>query len=628
MNRNFVLHITVLFILIIPFKGLCQKKTKTPPEANIFVKNFETSQLLNPVFITKKKIDTLLDGVHQFDEVNKTDQHVLNLGNNASLPIPLNYEIHRTTGFDFGLNQWFFYGYNEYNTPLWESKRPYTDINYTQGPNDLQNFSIVHSRNIKPNLNLTVKYRKISSDGDYFRQATSLRNLVINGWYQSLSNKYLVVGSLINNQYSTQENGGITDVNFFNSTGSTGAGVKYLYTNSKFQNREVKIDNYYFLGKKEELKNKSDSTDSLNYHIIKRKVYLKYTFQSQWLRHSMYDSFPDTKSFYLSYDSTKTNENVIADKINNQFGIGQNADSNYKISWNLSATYEFNRTRIQENNNDYDNIILGGQLSQYYGLPINISGSYVLNGFNQYDFDVLGNILVVNDSGASITLGAKIQRFKPSFIQNFFIGNHYRWSNDFNKSNYSDFNGQIKFKKLKLEISVFFRIANNLVLFNEIYKPQQYANTVSWGGIMLNNRLSLNKFRWQNSVLIQKTFGADDGLIRFPLVSYRTSSYFNFNIFKNACQLQIGSDLRVTSIFTPYSIAPEIGQLSVKNSGNVGAYPFVDAWISAGIKKFNIYFKTENILSLTSPANYYVMPKYPLYGFAILRIGLRWRFYN
>ena len=104
------------------------------------------------------------------------------------------------------------YRYNVDDLNFYTTNRPYSLFAYELGSKLEQTASIMHSQNVRPNWNVTVGYRKISSPGFYQIQRNNHDNAYMSTNYKSLNKHYALYAAMVYNKVQHDENGGIVNV--------------------------------------------------------------------------------------------------------------------------------------------------------------------------------------------------------------------------------------------------------------------------------------------------------------------------------------------------------------------------------------------------------------------------------
>ena len=128
-----------------------------------------------------------------------------------------------------------------------------------------------------------------------------------------------------------------------------------------------------------------------------------------------------------------------------------------------------------------------------------------------------------------------------------------------------------------------------------------------------------------HKILIQYTT-ADD-ILRLPLAAWKTSNYWEQNLFKDVLITQLGFDLYMTTPYLGNSYMPATGVFYLQNDQEIGGYPFLDVFFSFRLKRVRMFASYNNVLSGLVSNNYFTLSDYPIKP-RYFRFGLAWTFYD
>lgn len=112
-----------------------------------------------------------------------------------------------------------------------------------------------------------------------------------------------------------------------------------------------------------------------------------------------------------------------------------------------------------------------------------------------------------------------------------------------------------------------------------------------------------------------------------PLLASKNSVYSDFSLFRGALRMQIGTDIRYYTKFTPNAYDPATGLFYVQDV-ETGDYLWADVFINLQIKRASIYLKGGHINALWErPPHYLLLPHYPGTRFGLLW-GMTWNFFD
>ncbi|MEZ4886993.1 MAG: putative porin [Chitinophagales bacterium] len=166
----------------------------------------------NPYTLQLQKIDTNITNLHRYHPaLQKSEFPYTHLGNVGQAHQPLVFEYQRNIGFQLGMRQFDAYLLQPEDVPYYHSHFPYSQIQYTIGPEEEQNFGVDFAVHPSKTLNIFLRYRSANAPGIYQRQKAIFRNFVGSVWYQHPKNRYQLIAHYLNNNGTIQQNGGVAE---------------------------------------------------------------------------------------------------------------------------------------------------------------------------------------------------------------------------------------------------------------------------------------------------------------------------------------------------------------------------------------------------------------------------------
>ncbi len=188
------------------------------------------------------------------------------------------------SGYDPGFHGYDAYHFNLANTKLYNTTRPYTEIDYILGGKAEQTIKIMHTQNLKPLWNVGFDYRLINSPGHFKSSSGNHSAIRLSSDFATKNRRYSGMLILIRNRTKVNENGGIRNDSFLTSTNPAyferfniptwlGSDEPYntnfltsnLATGSDYYNQTAYFRHQYDIGQKEETYGK-DSAKILKFY--------------------------------------------------------------------------------------------------------------------------------------------------------------------------------------------------------------------------------------------------------------------------------------------------------------------------------------------------------------------------
>lgn len=494
--------------------------------------------------------------------------------------------------------------------------KPYTNIQYVNASRKEQLFKIKHYQQFGKQLSLDFNLDKVSSPGLYINQEAN--NTLFNGKisYVSKKNNYdLAFGNEIQRDFY-EENGGMSSLdNFENKVfdNERTYGVN-LFTSNSFLKR-------YSFHIKQRLDLYKLGSDS----IKDSRIYVRHKFIYESQQRVFFDNDPQSNIYQtILIDSTATIDSVYFNNYNNRVAIGlrkskveielfgQNEIINYFQSFGIDTNY-------------FDNYI--GVYGENKGENLQIKGliKYGLTGYRVSDllsdFD-----LKWNRNKYLLDLGIGYTNREPDINYVNYTSNHYEWRNyDFKKENIVRFNGEIKLKKMDLDLTVNTKLVNNALYFDSLSNASQYNKLISFSTFSAGKNYSFSRFYFRTAVSYQIT--SNDVIVPLPEVVFRQIAYYQGYAFKKVLKFQFGVGFSFMTDYYGYNYSPALSEFYIQQNKQLGNYPNIDLFLNTHLKRAQIFIKYEHINSGRSLSKSYLVTGYPQMNKS-LKFGVSWNMFD
>lgn len=223
------------------------------------------------VFNNRKRlynIDTIIEGVHNYNFVQRNKNLYQDLGNIGTAIRPVFYKAPETIGTRLGYDAFSLYTFKPAQVRYFNTKSPFSNIIYVPGGNsqDLLQFEL--SRNIDSLWNVGINVQRISANKQLVDQSAIADNTAISHWdfmahsnYQTVNKKYSVLAYFNLSDHNSNEQGGVVQENYASTT--NGVEVQKLRTLQEMLS---------FSGNRPLLTNASTRDKSYNVHIYHEYV--------------------------------------------------------------------------------------------------------------------------------------------------------------------------------------------------------------------------------------------------------------------------------------------------------------------------------------------------------------------
>lgn len=491
--------------------------------------------------------------------------------------------------------------------------------------------------NLSPNLNLSVAYKGLRSEGKYINQLTSTGSFRFTMSYNTSSKRYLIKSHFTSQDALNEENGGITTVGDFED-GDT------KYTNR--QRLQVYLtDAESFIRAKRIFVDHSfrvNPTQGANNLYVTHQ----FNYENKFFEYSQPTilSAVGTQSVRRFGDATVTSnlkDQTHYNKMYNKAALVYENTTLGKFQFfvdDFRSNFYYYRILIT------DNGVIPSTLSR----NINSAGGQYEYWKNKWHGKFLLSKSVTKQSISNLdaklnydlnddfqfVFGYQNLSKLPNDLYNLYQSEYvnYVWSNTFKNEKINVISGDATtpWFDASLQLSA---LADHLYFENiatddsqQIVKPNQFGGTIKYLSLKLSKELTFGKFALNNTVLYQKV-DQSKTVLNVPDLVSRNTFYFTSYFFNRALFLQTGITLNYFTKYYANDYNPVIGEFFVQDKKQIGNYPNLDFFINAKIQRTRIYIKAEHFNAAYTGNNYFSAPNNP-YRDMIIRFGLIWNFFN
>lgn len=519
---------------------------------------------------------------------------------------------------------------------------PLTELFFNTSIGKGQNVDSFITLNTSKNLNFSMAYRGLRSEGKYINQLASTGNFRFTTSYFTTDMRYVLNAHYTYQDISNEENGGITTPDDFESG------------NADFKNRQrLQV---YLTDAKSFLKGKRlffDHAFRVNPKQGNNNLYVthQFNYENKFFEYNQptVTSTVDgaaVERFGESYVASAINDQTKFEKLYNKAGLAYENSLLGKFNFFIDdyrSNYKYDRIIIRSNTETVpDNLFL-----QFN----NVGGQYEYqknkwNGRFLYSRSITNQSLSDLDAKLRYDLNDKIKfdfRYRNinklannnyNLYQSSFVA--YNWSNNFKNEKINSLsanvftpwlNAEVQYSVLKdhLYFADVSTDAQNLAR-TQIIAPAQYGNVINYLSIKASREFKMGKFALDNTFLYQKV-DQSDLILNVPDFVTRNTFYYSGYFFNKALYLQTGI---IFNYFTKYygnDYNPVVGEAFVQNTKKIGSYPTFDFFINGRIRQTRIYLKAEHFNAAFSNSDYYSAPNNPYRDFTI-QFGLVWNFFQ
>lgn len=577
-----------------------------------------------------------------FQDVNTIDRYSIANSFNGNLGSPLQSKLYFTRPFNTPFI--FADAYDPYitrpeNVTFYNTKGPYSMLEYLGGVavnfRDEDNVKFLFTANANKRLNFGAKLDYTRAIGEYENQST--KRLSGNVFASYDGRRYSASGAIMFNKMDNYENGGLLNAadlhnNNLNDpktlpTRLQGPGYSGYRYNAFIYNHS------YSLGFERKVQVSEDSVRvdfvpvTRFAHTLKlsdeRKRYLEQTADTAFYTNTYY-SATTTRDTAALQTISNTVSVSIEEEFNKwmQFGLTaylSNDIERYTLMSDSSTLQRVNRSRTK----------VGGVLSKQRGTHIkyNINAELDVLGAQAGDFKLTGNLSgffrLWRDS-VTITAKGAMSNESPSFFQQQYSSNHFRWNNDFNRTYRTQIGGTLAIPTKRTHLDVTFENVSNHIYYDLEGMPRQADGSIQVLAANLRQDFRLGKFFLENNVVYQLSSRPE--ILPLPTLTLYHNLYYLDQWFK-VLDVQFGVDLRYHTAYYAPSYMPATGLFFIQDDVKIGNYPVMNAYLNFHLKQVRFFIKYYHFNQLFMEGDYFSMPNYPINP-ATFRIGISWNFYN
>lgn len=628
----------IIFILFV-YLGDCIKTNAQSPDIIIDNGKKDSLKIFRPTikdyqfytqFSEKKVFDTVfsVDKSYTFTQYNKQD----NFGKIAFPNIGAGFQdlIYKpNTEQDLSLlpskKSFFVLGIKDIR--YYDVKTPTTAFIYNNGLNNGGMLQSTYTQNIGKNLNLSVEYMGLRSEGFYQRGLASSNHIIFAGHYLSNNKKYELFSHYIHQNIFNEENGGISNLDHF------------LGGDSRFNNRENLTVN---------LKNTHSKFSIRRYYLSQSFTPFSVESFPFKIKHSIYHQ--TNKYIYVDDGGESYYPSNIVHELN---GISYKFSKN--LSNNLSIVFDKETFKaeagIRHQNIHYETkspIILNGNITKpklqesRLGITGNLSiklwdklllhsdleisnakklGNYI-NSTNQFSFEPLKNYLL----NAHFNFKSSAPSLNYLINSSFYKDYNYNFSN-FKNQNITEIGADIHLKWFKTKLFAnYFRI-DNMAYFDNSGQPQQSDASVNISQIGGEANFNYGKFHLNTNIVIQNILN-NKNLLPLPQFIGRANLYYQNRILKKVAEIQTGIKAYYFSKFDSREYFPVLNEFILPSKAHpIGGQPITDVYFNFKVKRMMVFIEAQHFNTTFTKNKSYAAPYYPIADFR-LNLGLVWYLFH
>ncbi|MGV7107672.1 putative porin [Flavobacterium sp. U410] len=537
--------------------------------------------------------------------------------------------VKKSVSPNFGFTAKHF-NYLEFNDVKYYSvPTPLTDLYYKTVMEQGQSLDAFLTVNTKTNLNFSIAYKGLRSNGKYINNISSSGNFRFTTSYFTNDKRYFLNAHFAGQDISNQENGGIVDTSLFESSEDPynqrdRLDVYFSDATSLLKGNRFFVDHSFKLNK-----------TNPNSIIIKHQFNQEYKF-FEFTQSTVSSRFGDS---YANAINNKTRYNHLYNKVGVGFTTEKYGDfigfvdyNTYNYYYN-SVVYDSSENIVVPNSLNDKIASFGGNYTYFlHGIKLNLLFSNSITDQSLSNVELSAQYKLNEDYNFQFKYQKQntLPNLNYTLYQSSYVD--YNWYNNFKNEKRNQFQVAAQTKWLNLDVN--YTILNDYLYFDNItndiatltVKPFQYENTINYLSLKASKEFRVGKFSLDNTVLYQKVAQSAD-VLNVPEIVTRQTLYFSEHIFKKAMFIQTGFTFNYFTEYYQNDYNPLIGEFYIQHEKKIGNFPLIDFFINAKVKQTRIFLKAEHFNSAMTGYNYYSAPNYPYRDF-LVRFGLVWNFFK
>ena len=621
------LHL-LYFTLFIAFTSFGQIQITKPNPKLYFDTKYVT--LDNPI---PRKPDSLLHDFHRYNTTEKQWIPYYNLGNYGTAYYSLMFSNLNPIGFKHGFNSFDLYFIQPNDVKYYNTKTPYTSLDFVFGGKEEIVGGAEFSINIRPNVNVGFNFHRNSFKGKSARQL-SIHNLFsFQNNFNTKSNRYNFKVAFIYNGIKNQENGGWAAqdafTNFLYKKNKSFVPINLEDAINKWNERNINIHQQINLGKKTEVQ----INDSTKRKMVQNPKYaIEHDLEfSHWK--FIYKDYEKDSTFYsrLIFDNDSTQDFTRTWKVSNTIAFKSITNDTLPKKFLMKAGLQYDIIRYKQRytNEFWHDLQLKAKIfnlynQAFFGYSVEAAVDVAPKFIGDFEVNFLGKLNFKKPY--SIELNGNVSLASPTRKQESYLGNHYTYFNDFKKTFQVRVQADFAWKKQLL-----FATVQNYFIQNYIYNdtaslPQQYNKPLNV--FIAKFRKDFNTKHIYSGTELYAQWISNNNIVRLPVFAMKQTLYYKGGWITGKLNAQIGFDIMYNTNFKGNAYNPSLAEFYLQDNTKLKFYPIIDVFFRLQVKFTNIFLRVEHVnQGMFKQKGIYTAPNYG-YLDRTFRAGILWQFYD
>lgn len=602
------------------------ESTRSPDSANVSYIQYDSygSYLL-------AKVDKSLRGFEEYRAEYQENGFYVNTGATGSATLLISGIRSPLNRFQYRQDVFAPYRMRSDSIRFYLSETPYSHIQYWLAKGKEQKLDFNINTKLGPSLFTGITFRFSNAPGLYLRQRAYYPGGNVYLCYRPAKSRYSAIASYLSDRNLILENGGITDLNAFESNSITNR--KGLSVSLSKAENSTRLHEMTFQHSLQILKPKraaaSDSTVSKH----------KYTFDAGRFTHTFrfsglaegYTDLTHSKTFYpvSIADTIVLHDTLHLQQLENTVSYSNFEPDTSAHAFPFQYAFGICNTSLKFNtdssSHNFSCWTPRAALKGILGLKTFFlaEGSLCIGGYNSGDFSLSGRFYQKIGKKDKIEVQVVQAHTQPDFYFTEMSNHAFSWANTLNPEETTRGSLILDFAGYQLDVGLS-RIQNYTYL-NKKIQPEQYSKGLA--GLEAGVKKGFNLGHWQMDFLARVQKYLPDTLVLLPVFAARASLCYDRHLFQNALHLQAGIKALYHSAWNAQAYMPALRAFYLQGSVVSGNYPYADVFVNFQIKRARMFLMYEHFNAAFSGYQYILVPGYPQND-AMFRFGISWMFYD
>jgi len=561
-------------------------------------------------------IDTTIFNSYKKSMVELSNYQLSNLGLEGTTLRTIYYQVPTNIGVSPGFNgfSWFFKRPEDimyYNT-----RAPYSRLSIFLGGGNRSITDVEFTRSDSVTFNMGFAFRKMAIDkqvqrlgrGDKRADDTQYDIYTL---IRSKNLKYQLLSNFSRTKHIYFESGGVDTTNvgdFFDKD----VGVNLLNASSQELRRNIHLYHQYSIKDFLEVYNSIDWYSQINQYID--------------------DPIDKDRDFYdtLFISQTETLDSTAYNHFQYEVGLKGRINQVYYNAFIKNRYYNFFYKYAVDSTGFGKHISNPTGEERYYGFHLGyILPNYHVTGGAEY-LDENAYKMYFSAIGKNLDVKYNHYKYKPSFLQQAYMGNSVFWINNFSSSSVDNIRAKYYFSYGPAVVAptIGYDLILDYIFFDENRLPAQVQGEASILSPGLELRVNFFKrFQLDGNVIYSIVSREGGYAFQIPKLFVNTRLFYNNFFFNKNLELNTGIDVNYKSAYFGYNYMPEVQQFYLQNEVLTEGEPIITLFVNFKINRVRFTLKMDNLKAFVSDKGYMIAPLYtgtpPRFDF-----GLTWWFFD